>query len=124
MLGTNDMKCRFGATASDIALGVERVVKTAQAVPNYTSDKPFQILLVSPPEVWSETFLGEVYGDQHETSKKLPALYKAVAERCGVWFLDMACYAQASQLDGLHLDRANHRKAAAAMQTMIQKIIG
>ncbi len=123
MLGTNDLKLRFGATAADIAWSVERVVRTAQAVPNYTWDKPFQILLVSPPEVRSSTFLGEILGDRSGTSRQLPALYKQVADRCGVWFLDIARYAQASPLDGLHFDRENHKKVAAAMEEKIREIL-
>ena len=124
MLGTNDLKHRFSATASDIALAMERMVKTAQSIDNYTSDKPFQILLVSPAEVCPQTFLGEVFGDRSGTTKEFPALYEAAARRCGVWFLDMAQYASPSPLDGLHFDRENHKKVAAAIEAKIRQILG
>lgn len=124
MLGSNDLKHRFNATATDVALAAERVVKTAQSVDNYTSDKPFQILLVSPAEVCPQTFLGEVFGDRSATSRELPKLFEAVADRCGVWFLDIAKYAKPSQLDGLHFDRENHKKVAQAMETKIRQILG
>ena len=124
MLGTNDLKHRFSATATDISLALERMVKTAQAVDNYTSDKPFQILLVSPAEVLPKTFLGEVFGDRSGTTKEFPALFQAVAQRCGVHFLNIAAYAQPSELDGLHFDRENHKKVAAAMETKIREILG
>ena len=124
MLGTNDLKHRFSATATDISLAMERMVKTAQSVDNYTSEKPFRILLVCPAEVRPTTFLGEVFGDRSGTTKKLPALYEAVAQRCGVHFLNIAQYAQPSELDGLHFDRENHKKVAAAMETKIREILG
>lgn len=124
MLGTNDLKHRFSATATDISLAMERMVKTAQSVDNYTSEKPFRILLVCPAEVRPTTFLGEVFGDRSGTTKELPALYEAVAQRCGVHFLNIAQYAQPSELDGLHFDRENHKKVAAAMETKIREILG
>lgn len=124
MLGCNDLKQRFHVTASDIALSLERLVKTAQSVENYTSKTPFQILLVSPAEVREKTFLGEVLGDRSADSKALPPLVKAVADRCGVWYMDIAQYAEPSALDGLHFDRENHKKVAAAMEQKIKEILG
>ena len=124
MLGSNDLKHRFNATATDISLSVERLVKTAQSIDNYTSDKPFQILLVSPAEVCPQTFLGEVFGDRSADTKAFPALFEAAAKRCGVHFLNIAAYAQPSPLDGLHFDRENHKKVAAAMEAKIRQILG
>ena len=124
MLGTNDLKRRFSATATDIALGVERLVKTAQQIPNYTAQNPFQILLVSPLLIHRETFLGEVFGDRREVSRQLAPLYKAAAQRCGVHFLNIARYAEASSLDGLHFDGENHQKVAEAMEQKIKEILG
>lgn len=124
MLGCNDLKHRFHVTPSDIALSLERLVRTAQTVPNYTVAEPFQVLLVSPAEVREKTFLGEVFGDRSADSKALAPLVKAAAERCGVWFLDMAQYAEPSALDGLHFDRENQKKAAVAMEQKIKEILG
>lgn len=124
MLGTNDLKQRFHATASDIALGVERLVKTAQGIENGKDSKCCQILLVSPPEIREKTFLGEVFGQRQAVSRQLAVLYREVAERCGIWFLNIAEYAEASELDGLHFDRCNHQKVAAAMESKIKEILG
>ncbi len=124
MLGTNDIKRRFSASAADIGMGMERLIGVARSIPNYTSKEPFQILLVSPPEIREWTLWGDIFQNQNETSKKLAAEYKAVAERCGVWFMDIAQYAQPSKLDGLHFDRENHKKVAAAMEAKIREILG
>ncbi len=124
MLGCNDLKQRFHVTPSDIALSLERLVNTAKSIPNYTADYPFQILLVSPATVCSKTFLGEVFGDRKADSEALAPLVKAAAERCGVWYMDISQYAQPSQLDGLHFDRENQKKVAAAMEQKIREIFG
>ena len=123
MLGTNDFKQRFHATPADVALGLERLVQTAQAVDNRPGG-PFEILLVCPTPVRSQTFLGEVFGDRSADSARLAPLVQAAAERCGVRFLDMGRYVEASPLDGLHLDRENHRKAAAVLESYVREILG
>ena len=48
MLGTNDFKQRFHVTASDVALSLDRLVRTAQSMTNGVAPKPFQILLDCP----------------------------------------------------------------------------
>lgn len=124
MLGSNDFKQRFHATPADIAFGLERLVKTAQTIDNYTARQPFRILLVSPAHLRPQTFLGPVFADRSQDSQALAPLVQAAAQRCGVSFLDIARYAEASQLDGLHFDRENHRKVAAAMEAKIKEILG
>ena len=123
MLGTNDFKARFHVTPSDVALSLERLVRTAQAQPNDRRETPFEILLVCPAAICSETFLGEVFGDRREASQQLPPLVQAAAERCGVHYLNIAEYAEASPLDGLHFDRENHRRVAAAMERAVREIL-
>ena len=123
MLGSNDLKVRFHVTPTDIALSLERLVQTAKTIPNYTSDQPFKILLVSPVPVHEKTFLGEVFGDRSEDSRRLGTLVEAVARRNSVEFLDMAGYAQASVLDGLHFDKENHKLVAKAMEEKILSIL-
>lgn len=123
MLGSNDLKVRFHVTPTDIALSLERLVQTAKTIPNYTSDQPFKILLVSPVPIHEKTFLGEVFGDRSEDSRRLGTLVEAVARRNSVEFLDMAGYAQASVLDGLHFDKENHKLVAKAMEEKILSIL-
>ena len=123
MLGTNDFKQRFHVTASDVAYSLERLVRTAQALPNDRRETPFEILLVCPAEIRPETFLGEVFGDRSVDTRKLPPLVQEAAERCGVRYLNIAEYAEASPLDGLHFDRENHRRVAEAMEKAVREIL-
>lgn len=123
MLGSNDLKQRFHATPADIALGMERLVRTARSIDNYTAAAPFEVLLVSPPSLRETTFLGEVFGDRRADSLRVGALARQAAERCGAAFLDMAQYTEPSALDGLHLDRNNHKLAAEVLARKIKEIL-
>lgn len=123
MLGTNDFKQRFHVTASDVACSLERLVQTAQAMGNDNAAKPFEILLACPAALRPQTCLGEMIGDRSADSAALPPLVRAAAERCGVHFLSVGDYAEASVLDGLHYDRENHHRIAAAMADKIHEIL-
>ena len=123
-LGSNDLKARFHVTPADIALSLEQLVKTARTVDNYKGAPPFQILLVGPTFVREKTFLNEVFGNRHEDSLRLGPLIRQVAERNGTAFLDLSVCAEPSELDGLHFDRENHKKVAAAMEEKILQLLG
>ena len=123
MLGTNDFKRRFHVTPTDVAESLERMVRLAQTIPNDRRETPFAILLVCPPALRPETMLGERIGDRSADSAALPPLVQAAAERCGVHYLNLAAWVEASPLDGMHMDRENHRKAAAAMERAVRAIL-
>lgn len=122
MLGTNDLKARFHATCADIALGAERLVRMILRADNGRRAQPPQILLAAPPLINRTTFLGEVCGDRRADSERLGALYRAVAERNGVEFIDIAGVAGPSPLDGLHFDREAHSRVATAFAEKVRQI--
>ena len=91
MLGTNDVKERFSATAENISRGLERLIRKAQSVQEaFTEEKP-KILIIAPypidPE-YKDTIVGNEMGkDCCEKSKAIIPLYEAVAKRTGCAFL-------------------------------------
>ncbi len=127
MLGTNDMKVRFGRSAEEISAGLERVVMKAQKCLD-EHDSSARILVLSPIELhenmrsadFSEMFGGEA---GIAKSKQLAAYYQKIAERHGCYFLDMAKVAQASPVDALHLDAEGHAQIAAALEPKIRAIL-
>lgn len=124
MLGTNDFKQRFQVTASEVAISLDRLVRTAQSITNGVSPKPFEILLACPAPLRPQTCLGEIIGDRSADSAALPPLVQDVANRCGVHFINVGAFAEASLLDGLHYDRENHIRIAEAMEAKIREILG
>jgi lysophospholipase L1-like esterase len=55
-----------------------------------------------------------------ELSKKLPPLYRALAQEQGAVFLDAGAYIKSSAVDGIHLDPEDHRKLARAVADCIK----
>ena len=118
MLGTNDCKTIYQASAEVIGKGVEKLVHQIQA-----ADENIEILLVSPillgEGVGEEGYDPEFNQESVETSTGLKAVYEQVAKRNGCAFLAASDYAKASGADREHLDEKGHRQLAEAV---IQRI--
>ncbi len=114
MLGTNDCKSAYGATAQEIGSGVELLVKQIK-----NSDNDIKIILVSPIElgegVWEDGFDTEFNKNSVEVSKQLPAVYKKIAEKYDLDFVAASEYAQPSSADREHLNELGHRQLADAI---------
>ena len=114
MLGTNDCKTIYQASAEVIGKGVEKLVHQIQA-----ADENIEILLVSPillgEGVGEEGYDPEFNQESVETSKGLKAVYEQVAKRNGCAFLAASDYAKASGADREHLDEKGHRQLAEAV---------
>ena len=86
MLGTNDCKTFYNASAEVIGLGVERLVEQIRK-----ADKNIRILLISPIQlgegVWEQGYDPEFNEKSVEVSKGLKAVYQKVAEKYGCDFL-------------------------------------
>lgn len=124
MLGTNDIKSKFNATAKDIANGLEQLVKTLRNPDVYNKE----ILIVSPIHIGEEAaaedcFFPEFGGRNGiEKSKKLAPEYKKIAEKYGCHFLNAADYAKADKKDAIHLDVQGHASLAKAIYDKIKEI--
>ena len=122
MLGTNDLKPRFSPLPYDIARGVQRVVMAIQDSrmgPNETSPR---VIMICPPPVVESPIFKHIFGDCIELSKKLPPLYRQLAQECGAYFLDAGRVIQSSPRDGIHLEAGEHRKLAEAVAEVVKKL--
>lgn len=115
MLGSNDCKAQFGASAMEIAEGLCQVAEQAKE----GGTESFCILLVAPAamtdQVMYSGFGSEFDRRSVEISKELAQEYEALAEKYGWEFLDGTKVTQVSQIDGLHLDADGHRRLAEAV---------
>lgn len=117
MLGSNDCKVQFGASAEMIAEGMERVLEKAKS--HVGAKNKVQALLIAPAAM-TERVVQSGFGlefDQCsvEVSKELAEEYRAVARRQSCSFLDGSLVTRVSETDGLHLDEEGHRKLAEAV---------
>ena len=126
MLGTNDLKY---TDAEGTAEGMERLVKLiVTANERYSFSSPVfpdtegksPVLLISP--ILLKAHVGE-RGDDVAQSKRLSGLYRQIAERHRLHFLDAALYAEPSDIDGIHLGADGHGKLGEAIAENIKAIL-
>ncbi len=121
MLGSNDCKAQFGASAQEIAGGLEQVA--AQARGGEASG--FRVLLVAPAAM-TDRVMHSGFGSEFDqrsikVSKELAEAYEALAGKYGCDFLDGSKVTQVSEIDGLHLDAEGHGRLAEAVVKYLQK---
>lgn len=122
MLGTNDCKTRYKASAGIIAKGLERLIEEAEI----KSSNKMKILVISP------ILLGKGVGeegydtefDEHSefVSTQLAAEYEKLAKEKGYYYLDASRYAASSPIDREHLDSEGHARLAEAVYNKLVKI--
>lgn len=115
MLGTNDLKARFGVTPGDIARCAGRlltVIATSTAGPGGAAPA---MLLVCPTPILEAGILAEMFAGGAEKSKAIAHRFEDIAHGMGVPFLDAGAVAEVDPLDGVHLTEASHVDLAAAI---------
>lgn len=114
MLGTNDCKTVYNTTADIIGKGIEKLLDQIK------SDNPHtRVLLISPiylgEGVWEDGFDKEFNQTSVAVSKDLGRIYRKIAERRGLLYLDAAEYASPGEADREHLNETGHRLLADAI---------
>lgn len=127
MLGTNDLKVRFGLEAESIAIGFYRYLDALRTTP-MAGERP-KLLLVSPILLDESYKLNAVFHgmfgeDGVARSKALAPVYRRFAEENHIEFLDAAACARASSADGVHMAEEDHRRLAGCIAEKIRSILG
>lgn len=107
MLGTNDCKTVYGASAEVIGKGIEQIIEKIKLV-----SPQAEILVISPillgENVWKSEYDPEFSTESVQVSKKLKAVYKKIAEKNNCMFLAASDIAEPSEKDQEHLDEKGH----------------
>ncbi len=121
MLGTNDCKTIYGATADFIGKGISKII---DQVRTYAGKS--RILMISPihlgSDVWKSDYDPEFSVLSVSTSKELAGIYKKVCENENIYFLDASIYADPSSTDQEHLDEEGHRLLAEAIFQIVREM--
>ena len=127
MLGTNDTKDRFCASAACIGIGMARLVKKAQACECWGGKKP-SILVVAPPHIGEGMLHSEVAATMGslcvEKSRELARYYKEQCDLIGCHFLDaqeLGC--EFNTVDYMHLTRRGHETLAGKLAEVVPGLI-
>lgn len=128
MLGTNDLKHCFYASADEVSRGIERLIQIVQNPWScWCTEKLPEILIISPilvGETITEGPFCEMFGGlrSREISLQLAPKIKQIAEQYHCHFLNAADYAAPSLEDAIHMDVEGHRQLAAAVRDKILEI--
>lgn len=119
MLGTNDTKAHFHVNAHEIGYGMEELLIKARHILDIRGSKA-QILLVSPvPLESTEDVMFD--GASAEKSKRLPEVYRGLAETWETLFLDAGGVIRELGEDGIHFTEEDHRLLGKTIAAIIQK---
>lgn len=122
MLGTNDLKRYFNASAYEASRGIEQIIHKIRA-PNPHGFPSPRIVVVAPPNILSpkgeaaDMFVGGV-----EKSLGFHQHYQRIAELNDCSFLNAAGVIQPSEADGIHLDLNGNQQLAFSLETLIREI--
>ena len=124
LLGTNDLKRRFGVGAFDIAQGAGVLVQVVQKSETGPNGEAPKVLLLAPPptEELGGTDFVEMFKGAEEKSKNFSREFRRVAGELGCEFLDATEAIVSSKLDAIHLDAEEHRKLGLAVATRVREI--
>ena len=120
-LGCNDCKARFAATAEKIAAGVERLVDVALASAAGPEGATPRVIVVAPPPIGRLTEYADMFFGGADKARLLPALFRKMAGRRGIGFVDAGQFIACSPLDGIHYAPDQHAILGAAMAEAVRR---
>ena len=127
MLGTNDTKDRFCASAACIGLGMARLVKKAKDTDCWGGKAP-NILVIAPPPIGAGMLTSPVAQTMGqlcvEKSRQLGESYREQCELLGVSFLDAgALGCEFNTVDYMHLTSRGHAQLAEALAPLVPRLL-
>lgn len=120
-IGINDTQFLYNLSSIEIASGVEKLINIVKV-----KSPQAKILLVAPSILTDDVLNGNFAclfdKTSIEKSRQLPLLYKKIAEKQNIKFLDLNSVAKTSSLDGLHYAPEQHLKIAQAIFTILSEL--
>lgn len=122
MLGTNDCKKVYNASAEVIGKGIEVLIEEARAV----SDN-MQILLISPIRladgIWEDGYDPEFDAGSVRESLRLPDIYRKIADARNCSFMRASDFAIPGKADREHMDADGHKKLGNAVSEKLLSML-
>jgi lysophospholipase L1-like esterase len=124
MLGTNDLKHRFGQSAWDIARGAATLAEIVMgSVFGPDGLGPKVLLIAPPPTVIGDGPFAPMFAGADEKSRDLGKHYGALTTELGCAFLDAGKVIVSTKLDGIHLDASEQVKLGNAVAGEVKHIL-
>ncbi|MCR5083537.1 MAG: GDSL family lipase [Parasporobacterium sp.] len=127
MLGTNDIKKKFGYCAMDIADEMSLLLEKVCAFNNFRQEGKAKIVLMSPPlfgkkpdSIYADPCYD--YEEARKITKELAEFYKQLAYKFSCDYINAALYANADDsIDGYHLSGKEQTKLGLAIADIIKR---
>lgn len=123
MLGTNDLKHRFGVLPDDIARAAGRLVERVQCSDAGSQGTAPDVLLVAPAPILEVGAVGIRFTGGQTKSRRFSATYATVADELGCHFLNAGDHIVSSQIDGIHLDVDAHLELGNVIAGRVREIL-
>lgn len=129
MLGSNDLKSKFGLPAPDIAGSLQNMLKSVRGHLRYYLNNPdLKILIIAPPAL-GENFASSPFAEFFDAdsvvqkSKDISKWFELVADQFGCEFLDATSQVTAGDVDSLHLSPEGHAKLAELVYQKLKSML-
>ncbi len=125
MLGTNDLKNYICGNISAITRGMGRLIEIVQNHQYFMDIPTPEIMIASPPHCVpsNDPVLSDIFEGAIDKSTQLSHHYAQLAEQYDCAFFDAAKVANASPLDGVHLDAANTRQIGKNIAPLVAEFL-
>jgi lysophospholipase L1-like esterase len=123
MLGTNDLKARFGQPATEVAMGIGCLVHDIRELSPGPGGHCPEILVIAPPPMCDE--IGEwegIFSGAQPKSHQLAHEFEVIADSLEVHFFDAGTVIQSDPADGFHLSRVAHDTLGKAIAQEVLNI--
>jgi lysophospholipase L1-like esterase len=118
MLGSNELKGEYNLQVEDIKSALEKLLDVVENRPSQFRQIKPRLILVSPPLV-NENAAGVKFERAGVKSQALGDIYKEVAQRRGIFFLNAAELTETGP-DGVHITKESHRKLGLTVAAIIR----
>lgn len=128
MLGTNDLKTRFGRSADDIVGGLSALSDIVEESEVWEGPVKGRLGFIAPPALGARAddpswdFSAEWLGGRSK-SLELPSKIQAMCAARGHLFFDGNQGATSSELDPIHWDESNHHRMGKAVVEWLTTVL-
>jgi lysophospholipase L1-like esterase len=123
MLGTNDLKARFGVSALEISLSIAALVKQVQASECGPDGLAPKILIIAPPPILEQGIAAEIFVGGAAKSGQFGEKFAEMAEQIKCYFFDAGSVIFPDPLDGIHLSAESHLVLGRAVAKELRGIL-
>lgn len=129
MLGSNDLKAKFGLPVPDITGSLQNMLKSVRGHLKYYLGEPdLKILVIAPPAIgenYKTSPFVEFFGEEDiaAKSKKIPYWFELVASQFECDFLDATSKLSGGDIDSLHLSPQGHAELAQMVYDKLNEML-